>query len=329
MNKLRLTVALSVVVLAACSPGVSVDTKSEASLGNKQSSDVSRDASVGNSEKSGRDIKMPVVGYVNDVLNSIELVRINSKSGGKSADPAFQGLLNSWAGNPLAFDLAKFDRAAYPPGQASVNAYPDWSAELIAAKDKADEGDEVAQLQIKHLALIRIVGKSAAENVMGWPEEGRLGYAKRKAYFLHFGNKLLTELASKTPEKALADPSQARAKVIEDLLAITPVQMRLMHEQSAQEVKDEFAIDSTPDDSTGRGASWSTAAGANYYSGQSDGWTWTKNGVPWFGHGKLSGQEVSISLASSFDSSQQTKRSLGTGSDTSSAKKNSSSASVK
>lgn len=330
MLKLVIPAALSVAFLAACSPGISVDSKNATTVSNGESNDISHDSSSGRSIKAGRDIKMPVAGYINEVFSAIDVLNITAKNNPKASDPKWQGLLNAWRANPINFDMSKIDGFEYPGGQQQATVYMDWNQQLVDLKDKAIAGDKDAQGQIKYLSLLRVVGKFGAEAVYGWPSGGRESYAKQHAYFLHFANKLSTEIASKTPAKSLEDPSRARARVIEDLLAITPIQIHLMHEQSAREVKEEFSAgDTAPDDSTGRGTSWSTAGGANYYSGQSDGWTWTKNGVPWFGKGKLSGQDVSISLASSFDTSHQTKRAIGTKSGSTSDKQNSSSAAVR
>jgi hypothetical protein len=128
-----------------------------------------------------------------------------------------------------------------------------------------------------------------------------------------YANLILTELYPSLGSQALADPAAAREAVQAAWKKLPPSTILSAWQQAGEQVKGGINFDFT-----GSGpAPVHFMIGNSDFQGGPAGWKWSKNGTPWFGDGRLSGQLRNLSLESAIDKSQSQTSGSGTSTGTS------------
>jgi hypothetical protein len=206
--------------------------------------------------------------------------------------------------------------------KASPIVAPAFRAKLrCAEKGAAGKADEAlacyTDASTRALAALAIVNAHAARS--GWeinPNRDKRelvhAYLDYNAATAEFASLLEAELAAGLAARTLRDPDDAKARIIEAMIAMPIDKIKAAAEQAVQ-IARENNRQITLDMVSMKGIGWT--AGGSFYLGDSKGWTITRNGVTWFGDGKVNGKAYELGLESSI-SMRQSKSST-TGSDSS------------
>ena len=142
----------------------------------------------------------------------------------------------------------------------------------------------------------------------GWPIDPKSksigGYMISMSNTAEFANLLETELSASLQGRALRDPAEAKTQIRVALFSMKPDTLDKIAEQ-AQSTAIANLKHPTIDMASGKGITWS--ATGSTYSNMGTGWTIAKNGMTWFGDGKVNGKAYELALESSV-SANMTKR---------------------
>lgn len=320
MNQLLL---IGLLVLAGCSqehgPGVSADLSDSTSRESKTVLTRVKDLAVGNTTKAT--IQMPAAGLITDALR--ELVRQDHQD--------VHGL------------EASFIRGAQYDGWTPMEIVPkidpagvkDWPA-VLAEIDKALASDPIAPGALKakracaekgsagdlagakacyeaYFHALAAAGVIAVANATesGWPIDpgGKMAgpYLIAMSSLAEFANQLETELAAALQGRALRDPSEAKEQIRATLLSMKPEAIAAIATQARATARTNLAHP-TLDLASGKGITWQ--ATDSTYSNMGKGWTVSRNGMTWFGEGRLTGKSYDLALESSVAATMTKRKSL-------------------
>ena len=320
MNSLIL---IGLLVLAGCSqehgPGVSADLTDSTSRESKSVLSRVKDLVVGNTARAT--IQMPAAGLIVDAAR--ELIQQDRQQ--------------------LDGFTASFIRGAQYDGWTPMDAAPkidlarvkDWPA-VLADIDKALASDPIAPdaLKVKrscaekgsagdlagakacfdaYFHAIAAGGAIAVANATenGWPidPDGKMvgPYLIAMTTLSEFANQLETELATSLQGRALRDPVEAKAQIRAALFAMTPATLEAVATQARATARTNLARPSI-DLASGKGITWQ--ASDSLYSNMGKGWTVSRNGMTWFGEGRLTGKAYDLALESSVAATMTKRKSF-------------------
>lgn len=310
-------------LLVGCSKepgaGVSAESSDSTSRESKNSLARSREVTAGNTAKAS--IKMPAAGLIADAAMELLL------QDGYHLDQVKQVFIKGaqydrWT--PLA-EVPNLDPSQIKDWPAVLADYDKQlagnptSADTVRAKracaELGSKGDiDGSRTCFKNFYRVLVSAATVAvanSPEQGWPVNPR---GKAAAPFIiamtnsaEFSNLLETELAGALQGRALRDPADAKVQIRAALFAMKPETIEAIAEQ-ARSTSYNNLKHPTLDMASGKGITW-TATGATY-SNMGTAWTIAKNGMTWFGDGRLSGKTYELDLETSVVANMTKRQSI-------------------
>ncbi|MEI7429256.1 MAG: hypothetical protein WCL27_02295 [Betaproteobacteria bacterium] len=332
MKKNAIVLAI-LVMLSGCGKegvGVSTEGSSGSSVETKSGLSWLKEISTGSSAKNT--IAMPASALIADAMNDIMATfDIKAKDALKNffemAD--YEGwtpvkTASTWTFKP-SYDWAAYkqrllERKSAARSIATTNA-------LIKCVDMGVKGDLEAAQTCYNDIYMRVWAAAAiavaVKPEQGWPvdPDGKKAaqYMFSMSSIVEFSSLLGSELASKLQGRVLRDPADAKEQIAAALLAIPREKLNAISNASTEIVDKGFKENITIDMASGKGITWTLGNGN--YKNMGAGWSLSRNGVTWFGEGKLCGKSYDLALESSISATRttrdQTDQSVGTSSQSS------------
>ncbi len=302
---------LASVILTACGQdngvGVSAEQGNSLDQSSKNGLTRSRELSVGSNAKST--VEIPTAALIVEAADSIfvnergtlkEIVelfaRYQDKDNWTPVIPHFSGSNETdWSKLRGSIDEAMTNTPSYAPFL---------SGQRICV-DKYIAGDTAAGAScFDHYWMVMNTAASivlANKPLKGWPVDPNskkgIVYVLSVVTHAEFSNLIETDIASQLKGRVLRDPNEAKAEIVKILYSYDKETL-IRAGQEARGVVEKGA-DSLQFDFTGvKGAAF--LMGNGHYQNTGKGWEVLKNGVIWFGDGKLSGKSYELSLESSI-----------------------------
>lgn len=313
---------MTLMLLTACSqehgPGVSADLTDSTSRESKTVLTRGKDLAVGNTTKAT--VQMPAAGLIADAMR--ELVRQDNQDVHSLEASFIRGAqYNGWT--PM--NMPKIDPAGVKDWLAvqaeidrSLASDPIAPGALEAKRACAEKGSagDLAGAKACYEAYFHALvaaGVIAVANATesGWPIDpgGKMAgpYLIAMSSLAEFANQLETELAAALQGRALRDPIEAKEQIRATLLSMKPEVIEAIATQARATARTNLAH-STLDLASGKGITWQ--ATDSTYSNMGKGWTVSRNGMTWFGEGRLTGKSYDLALESSVVATMTKRKSL-------------------
>lgn len=325
---------LASVILTACGQdngvGVSAEQGNSLDQTSKNGLTRSRELSVGSNAKST--VEIPTAALIVEAANSIfsnergTFKEIEGIFAEHAAEDGWNPVTHTFSGAPDADWKAILARdtelMAKDPSNIPFLSGSRPCVEKFAAGDK--DGGETC---IRH--FWRAVNTAASivlanQPLKGWPVDPNskkgIVYVLGVTTHAEFANLIETDIASRLKGRVLRDPTEAKAEIVKILYSYDKETLiRAGQEARAVVAK---GVDSLQFDFTGvKGVAF--LMGNGHYQNTGKGWEVLKNGVTWFGDGKLSGKSYELSLESSISTNMTKSQNIensSTGSNTNGSK---------
>lgn len=329
---------LASVVLTACGQdngvGVSAEQGNSLDQSSKNGLTRSRELSVGSSAKST--VEIPTAALIVEAANSIFAGPLANEQGTlKDIEGIFAQYAaeDGWTPVSVAYTGAEeadwkaiaareTDLMEKDPSNIPYLSGRRPCVEKFAAGDK--EGGQTCIRQ--YWRVINTAASIVVANrpLKGWPVDPNtkkgIAYSIGAATHAEFANLIETDIASRLKGRVLRDPTEAKAEIVKILYSYDKETLSRAATESRMFV--EKNIDAFQYDFTGvKGLAF--LIGNGHYQNTGKGWEILKNGVTWFGDGKLSGKSYELSLESSISTNMTKSQNIEnstTGSNTNSSK---------
>jgi hypothetical protein len=332
----RLIVGCSVAFLTACGqggggPGVSASSSNENSTDSKSVLSRVKDMMVGHSAKAT--IQMPAAGLVADAmreflvatemkLSIIHDMLIFFPSLKRASDP--YGLAKRAAAdlklNEITPDAWKAQAENFAKELATPNLRPGIHL-VISEKRKCfalgQAGDLAKATECYRVFFLRqftaMAIATSNEALIGWPVSPMRDRAMANDWIsgmsvlVEYSNLVGTELVSSLQGKSLRDPDAATLAILQALFALPAEKLEAMSEAAIANA-DKSMRNATIDLASGRGITWTSPNGQ--YKNMGAGWQLVRNGMIWYGEGKMSGKSYDLALESTVSANFSKKKSI-------------------
>jgi hypothetical protein len=323
MKVLSVAVLSAALVMAAGCSKSSVSGGTENSSSTERSSGIEKKMDVSQQQQAAIEVKEPAVPILVSALRKIIAV-------GEPNSPA-----NSMAYWQLMANITPYDKMGLIPtgntfgdsvlasvvGACDAPGGYEKRLQKVAAGSGLDA--EIAKLKLGAMARNRMApcGHDIAATavifsvtpIQGWygtpNEEKYANQAKAYGENVQFANLLLTRLYYSLPKTALSGHDAAIVEIAKALYGIPSDQLDTMWGQAQKMMDHGITINATGSIPDG-GAIGYYIGGATYTGGQS-GMSITQNGVKWFGDGRISGKEVTLSFTQNTSRGLSQSKSLG------------------
>lgn len=326
---------LASVVLTACGQdngvGVSAEQGNSLDQSSKNGLTRSRELSVGSNAKST--VEMPTAALIVEAADSMFA---NQRKTQKDIADLFAQYYDKDEWSPVAVYFSAPDESDWSKHRdridEAIRTTPTYAPYLSGQRicvDKYIAGDAVAGAAcFEHYWMVMNTAASiglANQPLRGWPVDPSskkgVTYSLAAATHAEFANLIETDIASRLKGRVLRDPSEAKAEIVKILYSYDSETLRQIGKEArtvvANGVGNSFQFDFTGV----KGLAF--LVGNIHYQNTGKGWEILKNGVTWFGDGKLSGKAYELSLESSISTNMTKSQSIensSTGSTTNSSK---------
>ncbi|QFG77829.1 hypothetical protein F6A13_03645 [Acidithiobacillus sp. 'AMD consortium'] len=317
MSTIRKAAGLAIlaVTVAGCSH-VTSSTKAANSVATAQESTVQKGLDIKVGTAAQVKVDMPASGLMLDALRKLDAAMppagrvtiVPSRDNGISAiQKTFVDRVVD-PGKPAKGTLTRHVTTIKALKLAYTKGHNPYVGMLLLSYERGDKLHAGEKLRAGEFIL------HTAQPVYGWPynilsgqdHEGQQ-WAEYQAVVTRFANLILSELYSKLPKGALADPQIAEEEVAYSYLHMSSLDFRAAARQAVKSVESGLASGMTINTTESQNVQYQI--GDSSYTGETQGgWSISENGVKWYGmDGHLSGRTVMIGLENSVnkDVSQQ------------------------
>ena len=317
MSTIRRTAGLVILAgtLAGCSH-VTSSTKAANSVATAQESAVQKGLDIKVGKSAQVKVDMPASSLMLDTLRKLEAAMPSTgraavsmpshdRQGISTIQKTFIDVVNP--GKPAKGTIARHVTTVKALKLAYMKGHNPYTGMLLLAYERGDKQHVMSRLRAGEFIL------HTAQPVYGWPYNilsgmSRQGqqWAEYQAVVARFSNLILSELYSKLPKGALADPQIAEEEIAYAYLHMNSQDFAAAAKQAVKSVESGLASGITLNTAESQNVQYQI--GDSSYTGETQGgWSISENGVKWFGDGHLSGRNITVGLESSInkDVSQQ------------------------
>jgi len=328
--------AIAAAFLAGCgdkpanNPGVGVGASASAGVDTSSSESTSRDRKISTDDSSSVSIQMPVWGLVTETAQAIINDNQEALNAAGPINLQIQLIDLSISITAPALEIAREKRDAklIAESEEQIHELQEKKRQLEEYASSAGCKDGLGKLSVPNTKYESLINDGAcgsmialanmiitsAEGDVGWP--GSIGFNVNKAYewaspfarLVEVVNLSGAEILKFIPSRALRDPDDAKARIRAAMVDFV----------KAGKVKAVWDQTNTEGDFN---ANWSPTQaypvhfriGSTYYGRDQAGWHIIKNGIEWFGSGKVLGRDMTVALQSVISTGMS--KSTGTGSE--------------
>lgn len=332
----RLIAGFSVIALTACGqggggPGVSASSTDESSGDSKSVLSRVKDMAIGSSAKAT--IQMPAAGLVADAmreflsatgtqLNIIHDILTIFPDLDRGTDPVSlaqraatdlkfsDNTLDDWKARAAAFDQ-ELARPDLRPGIRYVLSEKRKCFALAQTADAAQATECYRVFFLRQFTALAIA--TSNEALIGWPvspmhdRKRATTWISGMSVLIEHSNLVATELVSSLQGKSLRDPDAATLAIIKAFFALPADKLEAMNAAAVANAAKAMSAASI-DLASGRGITWTSPHGQ--YKNLGAGWQLVKNGMTWYGEGKMSGKSYDLALESTVSANISKKKTL-------------------
>lgn len=288
-------ILLAGAILAGCGGGGGAGAGSGSAASVQSESGLTQERKLGAGSREDTTIDMPAAPLIVEALrfynDDMNAPPVSVRAFDLAGLPLFTDK------NPLiekTLNVLKSNKAV----MAVYKASEDWTLRpAIAAA--IDAGDTVKARALIRMLYLATIPAAVADPSQGWEVEGneKMGqWCDLMEQMANFTTQMEAAIASKVHARLLQDPEEAKLAVLRAFAALNPADVAAMWDQFTPSKSTVF-------DETGKcnGACWKSDNGR--FEWGSEGLVWRKNGVTWFGEGRMFGKQYSLQLASTVSHS--------------------------